>query len=229
MQYLKELIFAFSAILLMSAVWAITLGVGPFFSWRLFHSDGAHALYAIGITALFCAITAYTKNRTQLFFGGAAFGAACGAFTSVLIWFSFAVIANASGFWYCAFLSFIGLILFAAMLAVVGVAVKSMIFALFKLDFLTILLCFMVGVVAFFGGMSVIVSAFQCHAAMGVLILVGLTGGASVVAGPAVSSDTIMDGNGNLRFISGNNADGSVTTTDGSRMRQMPDGNYKEF
>lgn len=64
-----------------------------------------------------------------------------------------------------------------------------------------------------------------------VLYLLGSSSKKSVSRGRKDSedSDSIRGSDGNNYWISSKNADGSVTTTDGKRMRKMPDNNWQEF
>lgn len=46
---------------------------------------------------------------------------------------------------------------------------------------------------------------------------------------PSAGSGTVSDGTGGHHWTAAENADGSLTDTDGTRRRQMPDGSWKEF
>lgn len=229
MDYLKSLGIAFGAIALMFLFWAFALGVGPFYALRPFGSHGAHLLFSLGLLVVAGGIYAFVKDSYPVVGAGPVFGAACGAASSLAIWFGSAVLERADGFWYCLLLWFVCLVIFGAACAVVSFAAKSMIVGVVRLDFLTVLLGLIAGVSAFFMGMAVLAGAFQCHTLMGLGVLLGISGGFAGIKSEALSSEVVMDGMGNMHFVSSDNADGSVTTTDGERMREMPDGNYSQF
>ncbi|WP_300300777.1 hypothetical protein [uncultured Muribaculum sp.] len=229
MDYLKSLGIAFGAIALMFLFWAFALGGGPFYGLRPFHGDGAHLLFSLGLLAVAGGIFALVKDSYPVVGMGMVFGAACGAATALAVWFGSAVLEDARGFWVCLLLWFVCVFIFGAACGAFSYAVKSMIVAVFRLDFLTVLLGLIVGVSAFFMGMAVLVGAFQCHVLMGIGVLLGISGGVAGIKGEALSSDVVMDEVGNMHFVSSRNGDSSITTTDGERMRMMPDGTAREF
>lgn len=229
MNYLKSLGIALGAIALMFLFWSFALGVGPFHVLRPFSGDGAHLLFSLGLTAVAGLIFFFVQNSYPVVGMGMVFGSACGAASSLAIWFGNEIITDADGFWVCLLLWFIATFIFAAACAAFSFAAKSMIVAVFRLDFLTVLLGLIVGVSAFFMGMAMVAGAFQCHPLMGIGLLVGISGGLSGIRGEVLSSDVVMDELGNMHFVSSRNGDSSITTTDGERMRMMPDGTAREF
>lgn len=229
MNYLKSLGIAFMAIALMFLFWSFALGVGPFYVLRPFSDDGAHLLFSLGLTAVAGLIFFFVRDSYPVVGMGMVFGSACGAASSLAIWFGNEILTYADGFWNCLLLWFVGIFIFAAACAAFSFAAKSMIVAVFRLDFLTVLLGLIAGVSAFFMGMAMVAGAFQCHTLMGIGMLIGIFGGAGGIGGEVLSSDVVMDELGNMHFVSSRNGDSSITTTDGERMRMMPDGTAREF
>lgn len=78
---------------------------------------------------------------------------------------------------------------------------------------------------------------FGAIAAIVVLIFVALMLFLTVLSGLPVNSsrkrknsqDAIIDGNGNMHYISCKNGDGSISTTDGKRYRETSPGQWREF
>lgn len=233
MYYLKSLVISFVGVAVMFAFWVFAMCIGPFYPLRPFESDLHQFLFSLGLLIVAGGIYLVLKEKFEeweILGMGVVFGAAAGAIASLLVWVGGDVVAEARGGFGTGVLLFVVcVILMSATCAVFGIAVKNLLFALLRLDFVTALLSFIVGVSCFFGGISVFAGCFQFHAALGVCVLVSLAGSVSAFKGPVLSSGEITDGNGNHHWVIGNNADGSVTTTNGERMRRMPDGNYKEF
>lgn len=233
MNYLKSLAISFVGVALMFAFWVFTMCIGPFYNLRPFHTDFHQFLFSLGLLAVAGGIYFIVKEKYEeweILGVGVVFGAAAGALTSLLVWVGTDIIGEArGGFGTGVLLFLLCIVLVGAASVIFGIAVKNLIFALFRLDFVIVLLAFIVGVSCFFGGISILAGCFEFHTALGVLVLVGLTGSASAYGGPVLSSNEISDGNGNNLWVVSRNGDRSVTTTDGKRVRRMPDGNYKEY
>lgn len=233
MNYLKSLVISFVGVAVMFAFWVFAMCIGPFYPLRPFDSDFHQFLFSLGLLAVAGGIYFVVKEKLEeweILGMGVVFGAAAGTITSLLVWVGGDVVAEArGGFGTGVLLFLLCIVLVGATSVIFGIAVKNLIFALLRLDFVMVLLSFIVGVSCFFGGISVLAGCFEFHTALGVLVLVGLTGSASAYGGPVLSSNEISDGNGNNLWVVSRNGDGSVTTTDGKRVRRMPDGNYKEY
>lgn len=225
MEYTKNLLIALLAIVAMYAMWVFTIGIGPFYHLR-FLSAGWHAILCIGLLAVSGIWSAVVKGKWSLLAYGLTFGAALGTLFSISLWYHDFMV-DVRGFWKCVLLWIVNV----AILLVCGAALTSscykIIFNVFKLNFLSVLLCFMLGVTAFFAGMAVLTGAFECHALLGIMSILGAIGGG--VGGVKARNDIpdfVTDGNGNIHYIVGGRADGTLLSTDGERLRERPDNNY---
>lgn len=226
MNYLKSLLICLIGISVIFAFWVFSMGVG----FRPFSHAGQFFL-SLGLTATALLAMAVIERKFEnwAILGYGLVAASVAGLITSLSALSVTWIGDArGGFWLGAGFAILGIIIVGACSACFGMAVKNLVFGLFRLDFVIVLISFMVGVSAFYSGISVLYGCFEYNAACGVCVLVGLTGNATLVAGPTFSGGEIIDHYGNVHYVSSRNADRSVTTTDGKRMRQMPDGNYKE-
>ena len=232
MNYLKSLVVCLAGIAVIFAFWAFSMGIGPMHALRPFHSDTGQFFFSLGLMAIaglaFMVIEQKYANWTILGWG-LVVATAAGVVTSLAILIGDWISNSRGGFWAGAGYAFLGIIVVGTCSACFGTALKNLVLGLFRLDFVIVLLSFIVGVSAFFCGMGILSACFMFHPACGIMVFVGLTGNVTAIAGPTISGGEIVDGYGNVHYEISKNADGSVTTTNGERMRQMPDGNYKEF
>lgn len=217
---------ALVAIVAMYAMWVFTMAIGPFIHLR-FLSEGWHLILCIALCGASFAFSSVAKGPWQLIAYGLAFGSALGTIFSFSLWYH-DVMVDARGFWVCVLLWFINVIAVAGSAALLVGSCIQMFKNLLTLNFLPVLLCFMLGVTAFFTGMSVIAGAFECHAFLGIMTLVALTGGAGGAEMKNMDPGVVTDSSGNMHFVVDRSGD-TINTTDGKRMRRMNDGNYQEF
>lgn len=232
MNYLKSLILCFIGIAIMFTFWVFSLGVGPFYGLRPFHGYGAHLIFSLSLSLAAFLLYIFIEKKYEdwiILPIGWCFGAGAGTFCSLMLWCSDIVANSHGGFWLGLLYAFIGVVIVGAGSVCFGAALKNFFLGIIRLDFVVVLVSFIVGVSVFYAGMSFLVACFQYHVAAGIFVIIGLTGNAAVFSAPVVNSGGISDANGNIHYVVGTNADGSVTTTSGERMRKMSDNTYKEF
>lgn len=225
MEYTKNLMMALLAIVAMYAMWVFTMSIGPFIKLR-FLSVGWHAILCVALLAVSGIWSSVAKGRWTLLASGLTFGAALGTLFSISYWYH-DFLVDARGFWKCALLCLINVMILVVCGAALTGSCIQLVLNVFKLNFLPVLLCFMLGVTAFFAGMMVFAGAFECHAFMGVMTIIGATGGGVAGVGAKnLDPDFVTDANGNMHFVVQKQGD-EVLTTDGERMRRRADGNFE--
>lgn len=232
MNYIKSLVIYLMAFIVIFAFWAFSMGVGPFHDLRPFRSDAGQFFFSLSLTAIAGLVLLILKQKYEkweIVGWGLVAAAGTGLATSLAILAGEWISDSRGGFWAGVGFCILGTIVVAFCSVCFGTALKNLVLGLFRLDFVVVLFSFIVGVSAFFCGMSIFVACLEFHVSCGVIVLVGLTGNATIAKGPTISSGEIIDNYGNVHHVISQNADGSVTTTDGERMHQMQDNNYKKF
>lgn len=212
----------------------LSFGYGPFHPFAVSEDAGTQFGFAIGLTivlGILFALSFKFFHRHTMTLGLTCAASGLGSLMSLMALILVETRSSSIGFGEGIIIFLVVTPIFAVLCGAFVASLKNIFFALFRGDFLTVLIGLIIGFTAGMLGVCLFALTAQLSIVITILMLIGLAGSASGVKSDIIDSSdyVVTDSNGNMHFVNSHISSGRITDTDGNTLRQNADKTWNKI